>query len=343
MANHSANNLRDRRASVWLWVCIASLILHVIVVGVSERAWDHGSHVRNDTGRTVTMRIKLPDPELQEPEEPEPELRGQIVDVAEPDVSDRPEEADYLAEFDRTVEDETKSDQYRVNPEVLADEFADDDELHFEDAADLNVLEPSSGAQVGNNRFNPDEDGTLAALPSRFKITNKEGLQRPVPASHAASAFSGAPNNDMLDLEAARKLALNTQKIQFAGYLNRIRRLVNFYCTQNVRNMPMSVRATLQRPMYQTSVFVVLSDDGVLESVEIIRGSGSRHMDRAAERAFHLAGPFPHPPTELLAPDGRVYLPDFEFNVNIGPGGAGARVLDARAGVQFPGLLKGTP
>ena len=92
--------------------------------------------------------------------------------------------------------------------------------------------------------------------------------------------------------------ALNTQKIQFAGYLNRIRRLVNFYWSQNVKNMPNSARATLRRPTYQTSVFVVLSDDGVLESIEIIRGSGSRHMDHAAERAFHLAGPFPQLPQQ---------------------------------------------
>ena len=112
--------------------------------------------------------------------------------------------------------------------------------------ADLNATDPSTGATVGNNRFDPDEDGALAALPSKFKVTNKEGLQRPVPSSHSSASLAGAPNNDLLDLEAARKLALNTQKIQFAGYLNRIRRLVNFYWSQNVKNMPNSARATLR-------------------------------------------------------------------------------------------------
>ena len=343
MANYSSQHHKQRRTHGWWWVVLLSVLLHGVLAVVSDQMLgDYRDRTSRET-KTVTMRIELPEPEIEEDPIVTPELKGQIVDIAEAEVPERPDEADYLAEHDQVVEEETKTDQYRVNPEILDHEFSEEDELKFEDLADVNALEPSTGATVGNDRFDPDEDGALASLPSKFKVTNKDGLQRPVPSSHAMSALSGAPNNDLLDLEAARRLALNTQKIQFAGYLNRIRRLVNFYWSQNVKNMPNSARATLRRPTYHTSVFVVLSDDGVLESIEIIRGSGSRHMDHAAERAFHLAGPFPHPPAELLAPDGRVYLPDFEFTVNVGSGGGAARVLDARAGVQFPGLLKGTP
>ena len=343
MANHSSQHLKHRRSTSWWWVLVASLLLHLVMVGVSNQMFDDRLEAASRDTKTVTMRIELPEPEIEEDPAVNPDLKGQIVDIAEPDETVRPDEADFLAEHDQVTEEETKTDQYRVNPEVLDDEFAAEDELQFEDLIDVNATDPSTGARVGNDRFDPDEDGSLASLPSKFKVTNKDGLQRPVAASHSTSSLAGAPNNDLLDLESARRLALNTQKIQFAGYLNRIRRLVNFYWSQNVKNMPNSARATLRRPTYQTSVFVVLSDDGVLESLEIIRGSGSRHMDLAAERAFHLAGPFPHPPAELLAPDGRVYLPDFEFTVTVGSGGGAARVLDARAGVQFPGLLKGGP
>ena len=343
MANHSSQQLKHKRTVSWWLVVLASVLLHLVLAGVTHLVFDDLKDATSRDTKTVTMRIELPEPEVEEDPVEMPELNGQIVDIAEAENPERPEEADYLAEHDQVTEEETKTDQYRVNPEILDHEFSEEDELKFEDLADVNATDPSTGATVGNNRFDPDEDGALAALPSKFKVTNKDGLQRPVPSSHSSASVAGAPNNDLLDLEAARRLALNTQKIQFAGYLNRIRRLVNFYWSQNVKNMPNSARATLRRPTYQTSVFVVLSDDGVLESIEIIRGSGSRHMDHAAERAFHLAGPFPHPPAELLAPDGRVYLPDFEFNVTVGSGGGAARVLDARAGVQFPGLLKGTP
>ena len=343
MANHSSQQLKSKRAPSLGWVVVASILLHAFLAGITHHILgDYRDQASRDT-KTVTMRIELPEPEIEDDPVVTPDLNGQIVDIAEAEQPKRPEEADFLAEHDQTVEKETKTDQYRVNPEILDHEFSDEDELKFEDLADVNATDPSTGARVGNDRFDPDEDGSLASLPSKFKVTNKDGLQRPVASSHSMSSLAGAPNNDLLDLESARRLALNTQKIQFAGYLNRIRRLVNFYWSQNVKNMPNSARATLRRPTYHTSVFVVLSDDGVLESLEIIRGSGSRHMDLAAERAFHLAGPFPHPPAELLAPDGRVYLPDFEFTVTVGSGGGAARVLDARAGVQFPGLLKGTP
>ena len=37
------------------------------------------------------------------------------------------------------------------------------------------------------------------------------------------------------------RLALNTVEILYASYLNRIRRLVNFYWNQNLDNLPASV------------------------------------------------------------------------------------------------------
>ena len=319
-----------------------SVVAHILLLGIGELFWDDMSPRLEEQARTVTMKIELPEPQLEE--EPEdPENQGQIVDIAPTENPERPEEADYLAEHDQVAPEETRSERYRVNPEVLHHEYSPDDELQFEDLVDVDALDPSTGAQVGNDRFDPDEHGALASLPSKFRLTNKDGLQRPVLASHSSSAYAGAPNNDMLDLEAARKLALNTHKIQFAGYLNRIRRLVNFYWTQNVKNLPMAARASLRRPTYNTAVSVVLDSVGRLESFEIIRTSGSQYMDRAVEQAFQIAGPFPDPPPGLVAPDGRVYLPDFEFTVTISGSSGGARALDPRGGVQFPGLVKGNP
>ncbi|MGB0640413.1 MAG: TonB family protein, partial [Myxococcota bacterium] len=175
------------------------------------------------------------------------------------------------------------------------------------------------------------------------QVTNKEGMQKPVPASHRVSAMSGAPNNDLLDLPTADRLALNSQKIQFAGYLNRIRRLVNFYWDQNLQNLPTAARANLSRAAYDTEVFVVLDERGALESVEITQTSGSRPLDDAVVRAFRIAGPFPNPPEQLIAPDGRVYLPDFGFHVQTGQARAVYRGVDPRAGVRFPGILKASP
>ena len=341
MPVHSPRSLRGQGSQLWRWVLLLSVLLHIGLVGVVEMLYPDMMGDSASQSQSVTMRIELPPPE-EDIVEDDAVPDGQIVDIAPPEEQDRPIDADFLAEHDSTTPEETRTEQYRVNPEILHREYSTEDALHFEDLTNVDAVEPSTGAQVGNDRFRPDEQGSLAALPSPFRITNKDGLQRPVPASHALAEYSGAPNNDRLDLPAARRLALNTQKIQFAGYLNRVRRLVNFYWNQNIKNMPMAARSQLRRPTYHTAVFAILDDSGGLESIEVIKTSGSTHLDRAVERAFRIAAPFPQPPEGLIAKDGRVYLPDFEFTVNLSAGSAAYRALDARAGVLFPGILKET-
>ncbi len=336
-------SINHRRKPRFMGIVALSLLLHVVGLFALNLFFPDlfESDLQQD-GKAITLRIELPEPVPPPPELP-PELVGQIVDIAPtPDV-ERPEKADFLAEDDQVVDTETRTERYRVNPEVLHHEYSEEDKLEFEDLTNLDAVEPSTGAQVGNDRFDPEEDGSLAALPSPFQVTNKDGLQKPVPASHKQSVFTGAPNNDLLDVPVSERLALNTHKIQFAGYLNRIRRLVNFYWNQNLQNLPASAQARLDRPSYETLVNVILDDAGALESVEVTGPSGSRVLDAAVVRAFRIAGPFPNPPPQLIAPDGRVYLPDFDFNVRMGQARSHYEGVDPRAGVRFPGILKATP
>ena len=286
----------------------------------------------------VTIQVQLPEPST--PVEIPPDISGQIVDIAPVPDPQRPIDADFLAEHDQITEEETRTLEHRINPDVLHHEFNEEDKLEFEDLTNLDAVEPSSGAQVGNDRFDPNEDGTMAALPSPFQVTNKDGLQKPVPASHRQSAYTGAPNNDLIDRRVSDRLALNTQKIQFAGYLNRIRRLVNFYWNQNLQNLPVAARARLDRHSYETYVHVILDDAGALESIEVARSSGSRALDDAVVKAFKIAGPFSNPPEQLVSADGRVYLPDFDFNVQMGQANARYQGVDPRSSVRFPGILK---
>jgi outer membrane biosynthesis protein TonB len=272
----------------------------------------------------------------EEPEPPEPE--GQIVDAPPPLEEKRPEEAEYLSQYDITVEEETRTDAVKINPEVVAPQFSDESKMEREDAEDLNVDKPSTGARVGNERFDPSLDGNLASLPSPWSRTNKEGLADPVPASHTAAMLAGAPQNDLLDERLGDRVAVNTKEYLYAGYLERIRRLVNFYWEQNLDNLPHSV--VMAKSSYSTSVEVVLDSAGGVELVEITTESGIRELDDCVVRAFHLAGPFPNPPEGLIEKDGRVYLPDMTFVVQQGQARMQYQGVDPRAGVQFPGILK---
>ena len=338
------SNLKDgfsnQRSPPWLPLMVLSLLLHGLFLVVLAPILDGWVETPELSDRkNITLVVEMPEPQPEEPE-PDPKLIGQIIDIAPPIEPKNPKEAEFLAEHEQSTEKETRTDQYRVNPEVLDHRFSSEDELQFEDLTNVDAIEPSTGAQVGNDRFDPDEDGSLAALPSPFMVTNKDGLQKPVPASHKTSLISGAPNNDRIDREVADQLSLNANKIRFANYLNRIRRLVNFYWSQQLHNDPGSARNQLTKPSYETAVFVVLDSKGRLESIEVTRSSGSSYMDGAVLRAFDVASPFPEPPPQLIASDGRVYLPNFDFTVTMGRPSAAFQGIDPRAGVQFPGILK---
>jgi TonB family protein len=316
-----------------------SVLLHFLLLFLLIPLWPH-LHDAEENGRSIPVSLIIEPPEtVPPPVMPEPDLSGQIVDTPRPLEQEKPEESEYLAEHDRTVPEETKT-RFRINPEVLAEQYSEDDQLQFEDLLDLNVMEPSTGARVGNDRFEPDRDGMLASLPSPFSVTNQDGMQRPVPASHATDRLAGAPNNDRLDERHSDRLALNTRELLYAGYLNRIRRLVNFYWSQNIQNLSPSAQAYLTRSSYRTVVFVVLDGSGGLESVDVTRESGAPPLDHAVINAFRIAGPFANPPSQLMAKDGRVYLPNFDFTVNLGHARARFRGVDPRQGVRFPGILK---
>ena len=291
--------------------------------------------------RPVSLVILPPEDEEEEEVEEEEEIEepeGQIVEVAPPEEEVIPEESDYLAEYDIEVEEETRSDKFKVNPEVLAPEFSREEKFEQEDLVDLNVEKESTGATEGNHRFDPNKDGALASLPSPWQHTNKEGPQDPVPSAQTTESIAGAPQNDLLREKRADQVALNTKEYVYAGYLKRIRRLVNYYWQQNLDNLSSSAR--LSRPRYNTTVEVVLNADGALELIEVTKEAGVSELDDCVVRAFRAAGPFDNPPEGLIEKDGRVYLPPMDFTVELTTARAQYQGIDPRAGVQFPGILK---
>ncbi len=329
-----------QRSSALPWLGLSALLMFALF-SVMSLVFPHLMPERSKLRtRPVTLIVTPPEEPTPPPETepPKPELDGQLVDTPKPEEEKRPEDSDYLAEHDNTVVEETRSERYRVNPEVLAPEYSEADEVKTEQAMDLNVTEQSTGAQVGNDRFDPDRDGPMAAIPSQFTMTNRDGLQRPVMASSSESALSGAPNNDLLREKIGKATQLNTRELLGATYLNHIRRMVNFYWSQNLDNLPSST--LLARPAYTTVVVVTLDRDGALKSMELAQPCGSDALDNAVSSAFQLAAPFPNPPKQLIEDDGTIHLPQMSFTVELGRARPVFMGVDPRAGVQFPGIQK---
>ena len=327
------------------FVCASAAIWFLVVDNITPPAGQLGSGDETRRSSRVLLRFSQPVTELapeiaqEEEEEPVPTPEsGQVVDIPEPTEQERPEEAEYLAEYDNNVDVESRSVNFRVNPEVLADVYSEEAQLQEQDIPDLDQTEPSSGAIVGNNRFDPDEHGEMAALPSPYAQTNLDGLEQPAPGGSRVAQLAGSPGNDLVQEENSDALRLKTQTLPGAGYINRIKRLVSYYWSQNLDNLPDSV--IFAKPQYTTVVDVVLDGNGAVETVTVQLASGSAPLDNAVLKAFEVAGPFPNPPSQLIGEDGRVSLSDMHWTVELGQAAAPYMGVDPRAGVQFPGILK---
>jgi len=268
--------------------------------------------------------------------------QGQIVDVAPPLEERRPDDARYLSEHDITVDQETRTDRFRLDSEVRSPTYSPEDAMQFQsNVPDVGATVPSSGGPAGSQPFEADRDGRYASLPAPYRLTNQVGLDSPVPAGSGEQKVSGSPSNDLVDAKVGDRMSLNTREVVYAAYINRIKRVVSFYWNQNLDNLPRTIR--LSRSRYDTVVYVVLDDQGGLESVEVTDTCGEDLLDDAVVQAFRSAGPFPNPPEALISKDGRVHLDDMGFTVQVGgPARAPYSGVDPRSGVQFPGILKAT-
>ncbi len=287
---------------------------------------------------SIPEPVATPEAEIPEPEE-DPDLpRGQIVETPPPKEEQVPLQSDYLSEYNTAVPEESRTRQYKINPEILAPTYSEDQKMQVEDIVDVGASEVSTGARAGGILADaPGKGAPRSSVPSQFSLTNKEGLAAPTMASASRQDLRGAPQNDLLDEKIGASLALNTREFFAADYMKRIRRAVNFYWKQNLDNLPGSVR--LGKPRYATVVEVVLTADGVVESIAVVDASGSVPIDDCVVEAFKIAGPFDNPPAQLIKRDNRVYLPTFDFEVSVGHAQMQYGGVDPRAGVQFPGIM----
>jgi len=352
------------RSAPWLRLALfvaISLLFNFLVFrhgGAYLGAWGAGvwsvpTRIEVVEGDAAASRLRDPlspldatpptvDPE-SEPEVPEEEEKrlpdGQLVETPPPTEERIPLDSDYLAEHNASVPEETRSERYRINPEVIADRWSEDAKYQMEDAVDVGATDFSTGATVGSpSDLDAGRGAPRSALPSRWSVSNKPGVAAPVQASSRTQSMSGAPQNDLLDERNGDRVALNTREFLGAEYINRIRRMVNYYWDQNVQNLPNSV--VLSRSQYLTEVAVVLDGTGALETIDVTHESGLGAVDACVVNAFRIAGPFPNPPAQLISKDGRVYLDDLGFTLQVGRAHLEYQGIDPRAGVQFPGILK---
>ena len=334
----SSDRRRGARSTV-VAAALISLLLHIpFAVWFIQGTWlreappPPRNPMRVSLAVAEPVEVEEPEVEVEEPEEPE----GQIVEIAPPENPERPEEADYLAEYDSTVPEETVDPRYRVDREVTAETYSPDDAYELEQAEGVEVDRPSTGAYAGREIFRRGDFSLFPDRESLWDITNKDGLEAPAPVSRKETRMAGSPSNDWLEVDRSNKTALNSHETLFASWWNRVKQLVSFYADQTLANARPTV--PLRRPRYELVLSGLIGSDGSISALEVKQASGIPEFDAAIKEAFQLAAPFPDPPEGAMESDGYVHMDGFGFVITIGAARAELSGIDPRQNVQFPGL-----
>lgn len=221
-------------------------------------------------------------------------LRGQIVDLTDNLTESKPNKyTRYLSDKDRRVDKEMQSQVTGLDPNAA---FTSMGGGRDEDIISLNENERS--VRMKENKGYMSQEDT------------KKGLDLTPSAEELSRLVALAPNNYLPGVEIGNATLLNTREFAFAGYFVRMKRQMEAVWDPR----PVLYRtSTEKKPMYITSVSMVLDEKGKVLSANIERSSQVKELDEEAMRTIRQSSPYPNPPKELLAGDSKIYIPDWNF------------------------------
>lgn len=126
-----------------------------------------------------------------------------------------------------------------------------------------------------------------------------------------------------IDLAVGSFTALNTDKYQFYSFYSRVEELVRFRWETKVREAltvfsRKNLLARVAEKNWVTQAVFILSPEGRLQKIQMMKESGVSAFDQAATAAFQDVQIFPNPPREMVESDGFIHL-KYGFNVQINP------------------------
>jgi TonB family protein len=285
---------------------------------------------------------------------------GQVVDLAKPEEEKRPDKARFAADYDVTVEKETKKygrfdqDSRQGSTEGNADVTRPEAQPSQAQKGALAMRSPSktrspnqspSPAQPavapspqGVNGTNAPEDPEGVLTPgARGQARAEAQAATPPPGGspsaappspfvspsqqQIARAIGGGTEDHLKDIDDGDETSLNAKKWKFASFFNRIKAQVR----EHWRPADVYRRRDPTGSIYgskdrYTLLRVQLKPDGSLANVALETPSGVEFLDDEAIEAFKEAQPFPNPPSQLV--DAGSGMIDFKFGFYFEIGGA---------------------
>lgn len=295
-------------------ICLAvgfALVLHVIFL-VSWVYSEPKVNMQASSFKQKPIRVRL----VYAPKKLRPEVipEKQLVATIKPVTIDRPENADYISEYDQKVKEQTKSSS--VSSHLTEHETKSSQDIK-KIGPQVLLPEQRAGARKKVN-LNRGKNGVLKKLTiASDTSTGGHDLLNLMPSVQDLERYHGSAFNDHLeDIEEDTSTRLNTFQWKHATYFNRIKESVSQVWSPDRQIKKYDPQGTLfgQRDRY-TIVDVTLDREGVVTEVNIKTKSGVDYLDEEAVRTFKKAGPFPHPPLAVFG-DRHTFHFAFGFHVS---------------------------
>lgn len=276
----------------------------------------------------------------EEEEEERKKLKGQIVEIAQPEVQMRPKDSKLLSEYDSAVDKQQVSVHKRppkkkTQANTAAKPLKRPRKKPKKPNKSRKSKNPAKKRGPKNPRTSQKNTAPLGAgplspektPPSGGEIGGPEHYRALLPQTSTRELAEQSGSLDHLDddIPRGKETFLNTRAYKYAWFFNRVKREVahrwdalGAHRSADPYGRVFGVRDRL------TVVQVVLAPSGGLEEIFILERSGAAHLDDSAIQAFKDAQPFPNPPIGLRGRDGRVRF-KFGFYLEI----------DGRGGMRF--------
>ncbi len=128
--------------------------------------------------------------------------------------------------------------------------------------------------------------------------------------------WRSAIENYVPSVKLGNQTALNTARVPFASYINRVHNRIHpIFAGQFLGSLDqLPASHPLRQPGLSTSLEIVVSQlEGRLVRMGVVKSSGVMAFDLNALDSVHRAAPFGPAPREITSPDGNVYL-HWEFH-----------------------------
>lgn len=141
------------------------------------------------------------------------------------------------------------------------------------------------------------------------------------PKNFQGGALSMGRNPYVLpeDIPYGNETVLNTDKVKYASFLNRIADEIYHPWVELAEEAIQRFRKSdrkVEPNLYVTRLKITMDDQGEIKAIQLVQSSGIKELDEAPKKALWEVEPFPHPPDQLIEEDGFVRL-SYEFQFEL--------------------------